>query len=37
MYPPDLAHLAHYAECARTEAGFRRYLEEFVLEPAAAR
>jgi glutaconate CoA-transferase subunit A len=35
-YPPDPAHLARYAELARTDAGFERYLEEFVLERAAA-
>ena len=35
-YPADAAHLRRYAELAATEAGFRRYLEEFVLQPAAA-
>lgn len=35
-YAADLAHLARYAELARTDEGFARYLDEFVLEPAAA-
>jgi glutaconate CoA-transferase subunit A len=35
-YPPDLEHLRLYAEMAATEAGFARYLERFVLQPAAA-
>jgi glutaconate CoA-transferase subunit A len=34
--PADLDHLATYAELARTEEGFRRYLERFVTEPVAA-
>jgi glutaconate CoA-transferase, subunit A len=36
-YPPDREHLRHYAELARTEGGFARYLDEFVLERAAAK
>lgn len=36
VYPADLAHLGQYAELAASEAGFARYLEEFVLRPAAA-
>jgi glutaconate CoA-transferase subunit A len=35
-YPPDLEHLRLYAEQAATEAGFKRYLERFVLQTAAA-
>jgi glutaconate CoA-transferase, subunit A len=35
-YPADLEHLRRYAELARTEAGFVRYLDEFVLESVAA-
>jgi glutaconate CoA-transferase subunit A len=35
-YGIDDAHLAQYAKAARTREGFRRYLEEFVLRPAAA-
>jgi glutaconate CoA-transferase, subunit A len=35
-YPPDHAHLASYAELARTDDGFRRYLDAFVLERTAA-
>ncbi len=35
-YPPDLGHLRLYAELAASEAGFERYLQRFVLEPAAA-
>ncbi len=35
-YPRDDAHLALYAELARTEEGFRRYLREYVLQPVAA-
>ena len=35
-YPPDLEHLRLYAELAASEAGFERYLERFVLQPAAA-
>ncbi len=34
-YRPDLEHLRLYAEMAATEAGFERYLERFVLQPAA--
>ncbi len=30
-YAPDDAHLAAYAEAARSEQGFRSYLEEYVL------
>jgi glutaconate CoA-transferase subunit A len=35
-YPADLDHLRRYAELARDEAGFARYLAEFVLGRAAA-
>jgi glutaconate CoA-transferase subunit A len=35
-YPADLAHLRRYAELARDETGFARYLDEFVLERIAA-
>jgi glutaconate CoA-transferase, subunit A len=35
-YPPDLEHLRLYAELAASERGFERYLERFVLQPAAA-
>lgn len=35
-YGIDDAHLAHYAREARSAEGFRRYLEEFVLNPVAA-
>ena len=35
-YPADLDHLRRYAELARDEAGFARYLDEFVLERVAA-
>jgi glutaconate CoA-transferase subunit A len=35
-YPPDRDHLRLYAERARTDDGFARYLHEFVLERAAA-
>jgi glutaconate CoA-transferase subunit A len=31
-YPADLEHLRRYAELARDEAGFARYLNEFVFE-----
>ncbi len=31
-YPADAAHLQRYVELAQTEAGFRRYLEEIILE-----
>jgi glutaconate CoA-transferase, subunit A len=37
VYPPDLEHLRLYAELASSEAGFERYLERFVLQPAAAK
>jgi glutaconate CoA-transferase, subunit A len=36
VYPADLAELRRYAEEARTEQGFRRYLDAFVLEPSPA-
>ena len=35
-YPADPEHLRRYAELARDEAGFARYLDEFVLESVAA-
>jgi glutaconate CoA-transferase, subunit A len=35
-YPADLEHLRYYAEFARDDAGFARYLDEFVLESVAA-
>ena len=35
-YPADLEHLRQYAELARTEAGFARYLDAFVLESVTA-
>ena len=35
-YPPDLEHLRAYAEMARSEEGFARYLDEFVFQRAAA-
>jgi glutaconate CoA-transferase subunit A len=35
-YPADLEHLRRYAELAESEAGFARYLGEFVLERVAA-
>jgi glutaconate CoA-transferase subunit A len=35
-YPADHEHLHRYADLARSEAGFTRYLEEFVLDPIAA-
>jgi glutaconate CoA-transferase subunit A len=35
-YSADLDHLRRYAELARDEAGFARYLDEFVLERVAA-
>lgn len=34
VYPTDIQHLRRYAELARDEAGFARYLEEFVFERA---
>ena len=33
-YPADVEHLRRYAELARDEAGFARYLDEFVFERA---
>jgi len=36
VYPADLAELRRYAEEARTEEGFRRYLDAFVREPLPA-
>jgi glutaconate CoA-transferase subunit A len=36
-YPADIEHLRRYAELARQEAGFARYLDEFVFERVAAR
>jgi glutaconate CoA-transferase, subunit A len=33
VYDIDDAHLAHYAQAARTRDGFQRYLEEFVCIP----
>jgi len=33
VYGIDDAHLAHYARAARTQEGFRRYLDEFVCIP----
>ena len=33
VYDIDDAHLAHYAQTARTREGFQRYLEEFVCIP----
>jgi glutaconate CoA-transferase, subunit A len=36
VYPADLAELRRYAEEARTEQGFWRYLDAFVLEPSPA-
>jgi glutaconate CoA-transferase, subunit A len=35
-YDIDDAHLLHYARLARTDEGFRRYLDEFVLKTVAA-
>jgi glutaconate CoA-transferase, subunit A len=35
-YAADLEHLRYYAKLARDDAGFARYLDEFVLESAAA-
>jgi glutaconate CoA-transferase, subunit A len=35
-YSADLEHLRRYAELARDDAGFARYLDEFVLESVAA-
>ena len=36
-YPADLEHLRRYAELARDEAGFARYLDEFVFERVIAK
>ena len=36
-YPADLEHLRRYAELARDEAGFARYLDEFVFERVVAK
>ena len=36
IYPPDLDHLRTYAEMAGSEKGFARYLDQFVLDRAAA-
>jgi glutaconate CoA-transferase subunit A len=36
VYGIDDAHLMQYAKLAKTEAGFSRYLDEFVLKPVAA-
>jgi glutaconate CoA-transferase subunit A len=33
VYDVDDAHLAHYAQAARTREGFQRYLQEFVCIP----
>ena len=33
VYDIDDAHLAHYAQAARTREGFQRYLEEFICIP----
>jgi len=35
-YAADREHLRRYAELARSETGFARYLDEFVLEAVAA-
>jgi glutaconate CoA-transferase subunit A len=35
-YPADLEHLRYYARLARDDAGFARYLDQFVLESVAA-
>jgi glutaconate CoA-transferase subunit A len=35
-YPFDAAHVAEYARLAKTEAGFREYLDRFVFTPRAA-
>jgi glutaconate CoA-transferase subunit A len=34
-YPADAAHLQRYVEMAQTEDGFRRYLEQLILESPA--
>ena len=36
VYPIDDAHLAHYANAAKTREGFARYLDEFVLTRRAS-
>jgi glutaconate CoA-transferase subunit A len=36
VYGIDDAHVMQYAKLAKTDAGFRRYLDEFVLKPVAA-
>jgi hypothetical protein len=36
MYGIDDAHVQRYARLAKTEDGFRQYLDEFVLKPVAA-
>ena len=36
LYGIDDAHLMQYARLAKTDAGFRQYLDEFVLKPVAA-
>jgi glutaconate CoA-transferase subunit A len=36
VYGIDDAHLAHYARAAKTQAGFRKYLDDFVFKPVAA-
>jgi glutaconate CoA-transferase subunit A len=36
VYGIDDAHVMQYAKLAKTDAGFRRYLDEFVLRPVAA-
>ena len=36
VYGIDDAHLMKYARLAKTEEGFRQYLDEFVLKPVAA-
>ncbi len=35
-YPPDAEHLARYVEMARTEDGFRRYVDRYVRAREAA-
>ncbi len=34
-YPADAAHLQRYVEMAQTAEGFRRYVEQLILEPPA--
>jgi len=36
VYGIDDAHVMQYAKLAKTDEGFRRYLDEFVLKPVAA-